>query len=122
MIYVVPKSNVDPGIPKILFEAIIGHFPLRIQGIYLLDAPFFFRAIFSVVSLMLPKKLRDRTKFISDINEVPISKKDLLTEHGGERVFDQKEWVQLQMQRETDGSQSSILDSFISSNKADDAN
>ena len=106
------RNNLDPGVPKLLFSALIGHFPLRIAGIYILDAPFFFKMMFQVVSLMMPKKLRDRTNFVSSFDDIPINKEDMLVEHGGKRQWNQQEWVELQMQREKEGSQTSILDSF----------
>jgi hypothetical protein len=42
------KNNMDPSIAKLLISAIIGHFPIRIEGIYALNAPFFFRGIIDV--------------------------------------------------------------------------
>jgi hypothetical protein len=109
------RSNVDPGIPKLIFEALLGHFPLRIQGIYLLDAPFFFKLLFNVIGIMMPTKLKQRTHFVSSIDEIPIEKSELLVEHGGNRVHDQKAWVELQTKREQDGSMISVIDAVATS-------
>jgi len=107
-------SNIHPGIPKLLLNAIIGNFPLRIKGIYILDAPLFFRLLFNtLVGMAMPKKLRDRTNFVSSIDEVPIETSELLEEHGGERVHNQKAWVESHMKREKDGSMASVLDAIV---------
>jgi len=109
----ISTNNVSPQIPKLLFGAIIGHFPVRIGGAYLLNAPFFFRGIFSVVSLMMPSKLRKRIHFVNKLEEVPIELKDHLKEYGGENVHDNKEWVKTQIQREEDKSMLSFSGCLI---------
>lgn len=101
-------KNVDPGIPKLLLSAIIGHFPLRIHGIYVYNAPWFFKTMFSVVSMLMPSKLRQRTHFINDFSKLPIGKDELLVEHGGKRVHDQKDWIKSKLHAEKDGTFTSL--------------
>lgn len=109
------KKNVDVSIPKLLVKALVGHLPIRIQGIYILNAPLFFRGIFSVISLMLPAKLRARTHFFKDIKEVYeiIDKDQLLVEHGGKRMHDSSQWVADQIHREENGTLDSLKDCAI---------
>lgn len=95
-------KNLSPTIPRILLNALIGHFPIRIQGAYLLNAPIFFRGMFSAISLMMPSKLRKRFHFFSSIDEIPIEAEEHLREHGGSRIYDSKEWMEAQIQRELD--------------------
>ena len=100
------KDNIHPAIPKMLLGGIIGHFPIRIKGIYLLNAPFFFRGIFTVISkIFFPKKLKERTHMISKIEEIynVVDKEKLLKEHGGDLEFDADGWVDGQLQREKSG-------------------
>ena len=108
----VTQANIHVGIPKILFNAIIGHFPLRITAIYVLNAPLFVRGLFKVVSLTFPSKVRARMHFVSDMSEVlkAIDQDSLLPEHGGKVDHDQKKWVESQIKRETDGTMQSLED------------
>lgn len=106
------KSNVHPLVPKLLFQAIIGHFPIRINGIYLLDAPFFFKGFFSVVSLMFPKKLKSRIHYVNsldDIYEHVMDREKLLVEYGGDVESDTEAWVAKQKEREENGDFVSFL-------------
>jgi hypothetical protein len=111
------RKNLHPAIPKMLLGAIIGHFPIRIHGIYILDAPLFFRGLFGVVSLLMPPKLRARTHFVNDINEIyaVIDQDEMLEEHGGKRRHDSVQWVATQMEREANGTMQSLRDCSVHS-------
>jgi hypothetical protein len=113
----ISRNNLHPAIPKMLLGAIIGHFPIRIKGIYILDAPLFFRGLFSVVSLLIPPKLRARTHFVYDINEIYaiIDQDEMLEEHGGKRKHDSVQWVASQMEREAGGKIQSLRDCSVHS-------
>ena len=65
----------------------------------------------------MPPKLRARVHFVSDISEVPIETSQLLVEHGGERNHNQSEWVQKQLEREMDGTITSLSDCYVNANK-----
>lgn len=109
-------NNLDPRIPKLLLGALVGHLPIRVHGIYFLNAPAFFKALFAGVGLlMIPAKLRSRMHFVKDIDEVykVIDKDQMLEEHGGKRKHDAKEWVARQMAREADGSIESLGDCSV---------
>ena len=106
------RKNIDIGIPKILFGALLGHFPLRIKQIYILNAPWFFYPIFTSLStIFFSPKLRKRIHFIKSLDEVlqAIDQEKLLVEHGGKLEFDASAWVQQQIDRElNDQSMSSL--------------
>jgi len=102
-----PK-NVHPAIPKMIFSAIIGNLPIRIQGIYIKDAPFFFHGLFKVLSIMFPPKLKQRIHFVKSLKDVPINAEDFLVEHGGKRVYDTKAWIQTQIERENEDDKNSL--------------
>lgn len=108
----VGKNNVNVNIPKLLFRAIIGHFPVRITAAYILNAPMFVRALFKVVSLAFPSKVRNRIHFVSSLEDVLqfIDQEKLLEEHGGQLKHDQKAWVAKQVEREMDSTMESLAD------------
>jgi hypothetical protein len=109
-------GNLDIRIPKMLFGAIIGHFPIRVKGVYVYNAPGFFRVLFSVASpLIIPAKIRQRVHFVDSMNEVyeVIDQEEMLEEHGGKRVHDTRVWVAKQMQREENGTLESLGDCTV---------
>jgi len=84
------KNNIHPLIPKML-TAIIGNFPIKISGLYLLNPPLVFRVFFTpIIRILFPKKLKERTHYVDSIDDVYniIDKAKLLKEHGGELDFD----------------------------------
>ena len=106
------RNNLDVRIPKMLLRALIGHFPIRIHGIYVYNAPGFFRGIFRMMSLIMPAKLKQRTHFVDSLEQVYeiIDKEEMLEEHGGTRTHDANEWVAKQMEREEKGVLESLGD------------
>ena len=115
----VTSKNLHIGIPKCLVSAIVGHFPIRIESAYILNAPFAFRGMFGVISLMMPAKLRKRFHFVSSVEEVydAIDKEMLLEEHGGARAHDAAAWVASQVEREESGSMCSLKECFVAQEK-----
>ena len=110
-------NNLDPRIPKLLLGALIGHFPIRVHGIYAYNAPAFFRAMFGVMSsLFMPAKLKKRVHFVTSLEDVyqVIDQDEMLEEHGGKRVHDTKAWVASQMEREVNGTIESLGDCQVS--------
>lgn len=109
-------NNVSPMIPRILLPALVGNLPIKIRGIYLLHAPFFFRVLFKGVSLMLPSKLKSRIHFVDSLEEVhaAIEQEQLLEEHGGKRTYSSKDWIDAQEKREEDGTLESLSDCYVS--------
>ena len=105
------RQNVHPEIPKLIMQGIIGHFPLKIVGMYLLNAPWFFQVLFNVIKLFLPKKLKERIYFIDSLEEVykVVDKEKLLVEHGGELDFDPDTWVDHHRDRELNGDFNTLL-------------
>jgi len=87
----ISRNNFHPLIPKTVLSAIIGHFPVKISGLYILNSPFFFKSfIYPITKVLFPKKLKERTHFIKSIDEIynVISQPLLLKEHDGELSFD----------------------------------
>lgn len=100
------RNNIHPAIPKLLLKGIIGHFPLKIKGIYFMNSPWFFKSFFSVVTAVLfSNKLKERTHFVEspEVIYAVIEKEKLLEEHGGDLQFDADAWVEKQCAREKKG-------------------
>jgi len=107
------KKNGHIEIPKTLLGGIIGHFPIRIRAIYLLDPPWWFATVFTIMSsLLFPKKLKQRCHFIKNKTEIyhDIDPKMLIKELGGEVEFDSSEWVKQQKEREQNETFISLTD------------
>jgi hypothetical protein len=104
-------KNVRVEVAKTVLRGLFGHFPLRVNGIYLWKAPVFFRPFFRVVStVIMPKKVRERVHFIDDLSEVEsiIDIDSLLTELGGKLVWSANDWVEESKQQELNGTMKSL--------------
>eukprot|EP00980_Cylindrotheca_fusiformis_P003497 scaffold781_cov132-Cylindrotheca_fusiformis.AAC.16 len=102
-----PAKNAHVGIPKTIFRAIFGHFPIRIKNIYLLNAPFVFHATFRMISsLFFPSKVKARCHFIKsvdalkDVLDIELLPRDL---NGKNDDFSIDEWIEKHRKRELDG-------------------
>jgi hypothetical protein len=107
------SKNAHLEIPKILFGGIIGHFPIRISGIYLYNAPWGFGTFFSIISkLFFPAKLRERTHFIKNLEELEavVDRETLIPDLGGKEDFSSKEWMEQQKEREASGTLVTMTD------------
>lgn len=64
---------------------------MKIRGIYILDAPWFFKGVFKIVSMLMPAKIRARVYFLKDISEFYdiVDQNSLLEEYGGTQNHDQ---------------------------------
>jgi len=89
------RNNIDIRIPKLIFKGLFGTIPIQIKAVYLLNAPGFFKAIFKVLSMAFPSKMRARIHFIDDISDIyeVIDKDSLFEEHGGKSDHDTAKWV-----------------------------
>jgi len=106
-----PSKNADLGIPKVLFGAIFGHFPIRIKNIYLMNAPFVFYAFFKAMStLLFPAKVRARCVFINKLDDIKdvMDTDALIKGVGGKAEFSVDDWIEAQKKREQDGSLSTM--------------
>jgi len=108
-----PSRNADLGVPKALFSAIFGHFPIRVKNIYLLNAPFVFYAFFKVVSgMFFPAKVKARCVFIKKLEDMKdVMDTDLLLKDiGGKAEMSLDDWVETQKKRELDGTLMTMTD------------
>jgi len=101
-------KNANINIAKKLFSAMIGHFPVRIKGIYICHAPLVFYGFFKIVGFFMGKKLRERIHFCDDFGELGsvhkiLDPNDLLPELGGTLDFSIKDWVEEQKIKEESG-------------------
>ena len=67
-----PARNASPAAAKKLFSALLGHFPIRINAIYMYKAPWAFSNLFFPLlsKTIMSKKVRQRVRFISSLDEI----------------------------------------------------
>ena len=102
-----PSKNADIRIPKTLAPALFGTFPIRVESIFLLNAPWIFKSFFTMVStLFFPKKMKERMHFIDSLDDIKdiIDTDSLPKDVGGKLEFNVEEWVQKLKDREADAS------------------
>lgn len=97
-------KNARVEIAKRLVKGALSVFPVKLNMVYFVDAPLVFIGFFTVVSFFIPKKLRDRVRFISNFDEIGVvDPEHLLQEMGGTLEWSSKEWVDEQKRREEKG-------------------
>ena len=107
------SKNVRVEVARTVLRSLFGHFPLRINGIYLWKAPALFRPFFRIVSaLVMPKKVRERVHFIDDLSEVEsiIDLDSLPTEIGGKLVWSSNDWIEENKRQELNGTMKTLTD------------
>lgn len=107
------SKNVHMELPKKLFGALIGQFPVNIKAVYICHAPVIFYGFFKIVSLFLGKKVRKRFHFCDSFEELAtvhdiMDPKDLLKEMGGSKEFSIKDWVEENKAKEQSGDWKSL--------------
>ena len=106
-----PTKNMRLEVAKTVFRSLFGHFPIRVKGIYIWQAPPAFHILFGIMSnLIMPKKVRERVHFIDDLSQADtiFNKESLLVELGGQLDWSVKEWVEQNKQKEIDGTFKSL--------------
>lgn len=106
-------KNARFEIAKRLLKGFLGQFPIQVKGIYICQAPLVFIGFFKVVSVFLPKKIRDRVRFIDDFTELDTVHKvadpdHLLPEMGGTLEWNVKDWIDEQKRLEESGNFQSL--------------
>ncbi|KAL3912680.1 MAG: hypothetical protein SGILL_006787 [Bacillariaceae sp.] len=99
-------KNARVEVAKAVFQALLGHFPIRVKAIYIWQAPWIFYPFFKIVSTMvMPKKIRDRVRFIDELTDIEdvVDPQSLLVELGGTLEWSAKDWVEDCKQQEMDG-------------------
>ena len=96
------SKNIRIATVKYLGSSIQDVLPVRIGGIYIVRQPWFFSAVFQVLSPFFPTKLRQRIKFLGDdvqalTDTFPPS--SIPTELGGTLEHDHGAWVKSEIGR-----------------------
>jgi len=100
------KKNFHSGIPKVLMTALSGEkIPIRVKQFILINPPWFFNAVFSIVQTFMSPKLRRRFVILKSFDEVNeyIDSANLLEENGGLVKHNQMEWLEEQLTQEQAG-------------------
>lgn len=97
-------KNARVEIAKRLVKGALSVFPVKLNMVYFVDAPLVFVGFFTIVSFFIPKKLRDRVRFITNFDEIGVvDPEHLLQEMGGTLEWSSKEWVDEQKRLEEKG-------------------
>ncbi len=107
------SKNARLEVAKRLFKGFLGQFPIQIKGIYVCQAPLVFIGFFKVVSIFMPKKMKERVRFIDDFTELETVYKvadpdHLLPEMGGTLEWNVKDWIDEQKRLEESGNFQSL--------------
>ena len=102
------SKNARMELAKAVFKGLIGNFPVKINAVYIVQAPFVFIGFFKLVSLFMPAKLKSRIHFIdefSDLDKVHgvVDPANLLPEMGGTLEWNIGDWVDEQKRAEESG-------------------
>ena len=89
------KKHIDFRMYKLVLEMILAHYPERVGAIYCVSAPWTFTMIFKIIKPWLGSELISRVHIFSGYLELKqfIDDDQLLTEFGGKKVFDMKQWA-----------------------------
>ena len=106
----VTSQNLNMKRLKGLVTLIRGTFPLRLNRVLILNTHPAVLATWNMFSQVLPKKMRNRYRFVKNMDEVyeVIDRDNLPVEYGGMRDHDQLAWVALQVEREEKGEAPSL--------------
>ena len=106
-------KNARVEIAKRLVKGALNVFPIKVNMVYFVDAPLVFIGFFTIVSFFIPKKIRERVRFISSFDEIDvIDPNNLLQEMGGTLQWSSKEWVDEQKRLEEKGGNRKSLTSM----------
>lgn len=106
-------KNVRVEVARTVLHGVLGHFPLRVDGIYMWKAPALFRTFFRIFSaLVMPRKVRERVHFIDDLSEVEsiIDLDSLPTELGGKLEWSCNDWIEENKRHELNGTMKTLTD------------
>eukprot|EP00005_Dracoamoeba_jomungandri_P000516 CAMPEP_0174253836 /NCGR_PEP_ID=MMETSP0439-20130205/3190_1 /TAXON_ID=0 /ORGANISM="Stereomyxa ramosa, Strain Chinc5" /LENGTH=636 /DNA_ID=CAMNT_0015335093 /DNA_START=182 /DNA_END=2092 /DNA_ORIENTATION=- len=95
-------SNFDKRLPTLLISAVTSKFPARIGQVYIVNPPWYFRFVWSIVRGLISDHIASKVKVINSTDELLtyIDKEALLPEHGGTNDYDHQEWVNQRIQIE----------------------
>jgi hypothetical protein len=108
------SKNARLEVAKSVYH-LFGHFPIKINAIYICHAPAVFTTFFKFVStLIMTKKVRDRVQFINDFTELGdvhgiVDPNDLLTDLGGTLEWSAKDWIEEMKLKEQSGEWNSFF-------------
>eukprot|EP01130_Rhizamoeba_saxonica_P015885 TRINITY_DN7220_c0_g1_i2.p1 TRINITY_DN7220_c0_g1~~TRINITY_DN7220_c0_g1_i2.p1 ORF type:complete len:364 (-),score=68.37 TRINITY_DN7220_c0_g1_i2:88-1179(-) len=90
------KSSADPRMVKYLLDLFNHHFPGRFGGLYCINAPWFYSALYLVVKPFIKNTLRDKIHISGDLGNYTknVSPENRLVEHGGNIEFNLDEWIE----------------------------
>uniref|UniRef100_A0A6U1LXJ2 CRAL-TRIO domain-containing protein n=1 Tax=Fibrocapsa japonica TaxID=94617 RepID=A0A6U1LXJ2_9STRA len=108
-------SNIMPRVPALILDVILGHkLPIRVAGVYFVNAPFFFPAVKAIIGAGMTPKMRKRLHRVPSLDTLStILGVDLTTlEILFERIDDihsQSAWVEQRIEIENSNADADSL-------------
>jgi len=88
------RSNYDLGLSQKILTLIRGSYPARLHKLYVLSAPFWFKCLVKVLSVLMREKLRERVVFVKNEEIKNYVSTDILPDYlGGCVKLDHKAWL-----------------------------
>ncbi|RMZ94997.1 tyrosine- phosphatase non-receptor type 9 [Brachionus plicatilis] len=88
------RSNYDLSLSQKILTLVRGSYPARLNKLFVVAAPFWFKCIVKVLSILMREKLRERVLFVSNEelrNQIP---PEILPEYlGGTAVLNHSNWL-----------------------------
>lgn len=88
------SSHFDMGLSQKILTLVRGSYPARLNKLFVVSAPFWFKCFVKVLSILMREKLRERVAFVSNEelkNQIPI---EILPDYlGGAFKLDHKNWL-----------------------------
>jgi tyrosine-protein phosphatase non-receptor type 9 len=88
------RSNYDLGLSQKILTLVKGSYPARLNKLLVVSAPFWFKCVVKVLSILLREKLRERVFFVTNdelAEQVPV---EILPDYlGGNVKIDHKRWL-----------------------------
>ena len=88
------RSNYDLGLSQKILTLVRGSYPARLNKLLVVSAPFWFKCVVKILSILMREKLRERVFFVSNdelAEQVPI---EILPDYlGGNHKIDHKKWL-----------------------------
>lgn len=88
------RSNYDLSLSQKILTLVRGSYPARLNKLFVVSAPFWFKCIVKVLSILMREKLRERVLFVSNEelrNQIP---PEILPDYlGGTAVLNHSSWL-----------------------------
>jgi tyrosine-protein phosphatase non-receptor type 9 len=88
------RSNYDLGLSQKILTLVRGSYPARLNKLLVVSAPFWFKCVVKVLSILMREKLRERVFFVTNEELVTQVPAEILPDYlGGKAKINHKTWL-----------------------------